>query len=185
MTVMMLINQILGPFVGLLFTTLFIPMMRAQSKPEEVVFESDHLQLHGFLWKPSGNGPLPVVVWNHGSEKLPGAQPGLAGFYTEHSYVFFAPHRRGQGRSPGRYIQDEIAQIPPFDRSQRMISLQEDEVNDVMAAIELHQKAAFCRWQSPRGFWVLLWWDPNAADWGARRWYKGAGPIRPRCDVLE
>ena len=72
-----------------------------QSKAEEVIFPSGKLQLHGFLWKPEGEGPFPVLVWNHGSEKLPGSQPALAAFYTAHHYLFFVPHRRGQGRSPG------------------------------------------------------------------------------------
>lgn len=91
---------------GLLLFTLAPGISRAQSKPEEVVFPSGGLELHGFLWKPEGTGPFPAIVWNHGSEKLPGSQPALAKFYTEHSYVFFVPHRRGQGRSPGDYIQD-------------------------------------------------------------------------------
>ena len=72
---------------------------RAQSKPEEGVFPSDGRQLHGFLWKPEGSGPFRAIVWNHGSEKLPGSQPALAKFYTSHAYVFFVPHRRGQGRA--------------------------------------------------------------------------------------
>lgn len=61
--------------------------MRGQSKPDEMLFESDHLQLHGFPWEPAGDGTFPVVVWNHGSEKMPGAPPTLAQFYTAHSYV--------------------------------------------------------------------------------------------------
>lgn len=111
----------------------------AQSKPEEVVFPSDGRQLHGFLWKPAsaGAGPFPAIVWNHGSEKLPGSQPTLAAFYTAHSYVFFVPHRRGQGRSPfpRDYIQDLVAQAPPGERARRMVELQEAEVDDVIAAL--------------------------------------------------
>jgi dienelactone hydrolase len=107
----------------------------AQIGPEEVVFQSGEWQLHGFLWKPSGDGPFPAVLWNHGSEKKPGSQPDLAKFYTGHSYVFFAPHRRGQGRSPGPYIQDLVAQAPLFRRGQRMIELQDEEVQDVIAAL--------------------------------------------------
>jgi dienelactone hydrolase len=107
----------------------------AQSKPEEVVFPSDGRQLHGFLWKPEGTGPFRAILWNHGSEKLPGSQPALASFYTSHSYVFFVPHRRGQGRSPGDYIQDQIAQAPPRERASRMVELQDAEVSDVVAAV--------------------------------------------------
>jgi len=107
----------------------------AQSKPEEVVFPSGGRELHGFLWKPDGAGPFPAIVWNHGSEKLPGSQPILAGFYTAHSYVLFIPHRRGQGRSPGNYIQDLVADAPPRERARRMVELQEEAVDDVIAAL--------------------------------------------------
>jgi cephalosporin-C deacetylase-like acetyl esterase len=86
---------------GLLLFALAQDVAAAQSKPEEVVFPSDGRELHGFLWKPRGPGPFRAIMWNHGSEKLPGSQPALASFYTAHSYVFFVPHRRGQGRSPG------------------------------------------------------------------------------------
>lgn len=107
----------------------------AQFKPEEVVFPSDGRQLHGFLWKPEGSGPFRAILWNHGSEKLPGSEPDLANFYVAHSYVFFVPHRRGQGRSPGNYIQDEIANAPPPARARRMVELQDAEVDDVVAAL--------------------------------------------------
>lgn len=107
----------------------------AQSRPEEVVFPSNARQLHGFLWKPEGAGPFRAIVWNHGSEKLPGSAPALASFYTAHSYVFFVPHRRGQGRSPGEYIQDQVAQAPPRERARRMIELEEAEVDDVVAGL--------------------------------------------------
>src|SRR5215467_8239168 len=72
----------------------------APVNPQEVTFQSGNLQLHGFLWRPNGPGPFPAVLWNHGSEKLPGSRPELANFYTSHFFVFFIPHRRGQGRSP-------------------------------------------------------------------------------------
>jgi hypothetical protein len=107
----------------------------AQSKPAEVVFPISGRELHGFIWKPEGTGPFSAILWNHGSEKLPGSQPALAKFYTEHSYVFFVPHRRGQGRSPGDYIQDLVSQAPPGERARRMVELQQAEVDDVIAAL--------------------------------------------------
>lgn len=69
------------------------------------------------------------------AKKLPGSQPVLAKFYVEHSYVFFVPHRRGQGRSPGDYIQDLVAQAPPRERARRMVELQQAEVEDVIAGL--------------------------------------------------
>src|SRR5215469_14255158 len=73
-----------------------------------VSFPASGGTLYGFLYVPEGKGPFPAVLWNHGSEKRPGWQPELASFYTSHGFVFFLPHRRGQGRSPGPYIMDEI-----------------------------------------------------------------------------
>ena len=112
-------------------------------KPEEVVFPSSSRELHGFLWKPDGPGPFPAILWNHGSEKLPGSQPVLAKFYTEHAYVFFVPHRRGQGRSPGEYIQELVAQAPPSERARRMVELQQTEVEDVIAALNFLKSKPF------------------------------------------
>lgn len=108
-----------------------------------MTFQSGKLQLHGFLWKPNGPGPFPAVLWNHGSEKLPGSRPDLAEFYTSHYFVFFVPHRRGQGRSPGDYIQDVIAQAPPEKRAEKMVELQQDEVEDVVAAVNYLKSQPF------------------------------------------
>ena len=116
---------------------------KPESKPEEVVFPSSGRELHGFLWKPEGPGPFPAILWNHGSEKLPGSQPVLAKFYAEHSYVFFIPHRRGQGRSPGEYIQDLVGQTPPSERARRMVELQQAEVEDVIAALNYLKSQPF------------------------------------------
>jgi len=121
----------------------FVEGSYTQSDPVEVIFPSAGLQLHGFLWRPKGEGPFPGIVWNHGSEKSPGAQATLASFYTAHSYVFFVPHRRGQGRSPGRYIQDLVAQAPPRERAERMVELQLDEVDDVVAAVKFLGSQSF------------------------------------------
>jgi carboxymethylenebutenolidase len=115
----------------------------AQSKPEEITFTSDGRELHGFIWRPEGAGPFAAVLWNHGSEKLPGSQPILAKFYTAHAYVFFVPHRRGQGRSPGDYIQDLIAQAAPGERAQRLVELQQAEVEDVIAALNYLRSRSF------------------------------------------
>jgi carboxymethylenebutenolidase len=115
----------------------------AQSQPEEVIFPSGGRQLHGFLWKPVGSGPFRAIVWNHGSEKMPGSEPALANFYTAHSYVFFVPHRRGQGRSPGDYIQDEVAQAGRGERAGRVVELLQAQVDDVIAGLNYLRSQAF------------------------------------------
>lgn len=97
-------------------------------------------ELHGFLYVPPGIGPFPAVLWNHGSEKLPGWQTELARFYTAQGFVFFIPHRRGQGRSPGPYIMDRIKAIPSeatsaVEGEARYLALHEEAARDVEAAL--------------------------------------------------
>ncbi len=129
--------------VFLFLLTAFNALAQSPPNPAEVTFPSGKLVLHGFLWKPEGKGPFPAVLWNHGSEKLPGWRPELGRFYVEHNYVFFIPHRRGQGRSPGDYIEDLVAQAPPQSRARRMVQLQEAEVEDVIAALNYLKSQPF------------------------------------------
>src|SRR5215470_362680 len=106
--------------------------------PKLVSFPSGDLTLRGFLYKPEGNGPFPAIIWNHGSEKLPGQQPELARFYTGLGFVFFLPHRHGQGRSPGDYIEDLIQQYIAHEKDRTLtekyvVKLHEAYNQDVIA----------------------------------------------------
>ncbi len=107
--------------------------------PEEVTFESGTLTLRGFIHKPEGSARFPVVLWNHGSEQRPGWLPALAPVFTAAGHVLFVPHRRGQGRSPGDYIMDllrrEMEQRGPDAWSRRLVSLQEEHLQDQLAAL--------------------------------------------------
>jgi dienelactone hydrolase len=103
---------------------------------------ADGAQLHGFIYLPPGAGPFPAVLWNHGSEKWPGWQPGLAAFYTANGFAFFIPHRRGQGRSSdtGAYIMDRqpsrlqiVADGTAAGRT--VVALHEEASHDVDAAL--------------------------------------------------
>ena len=78
-----------------------IALAQSPPAPVEITFPIGSLVLHGFLYKPEGKGPFPAVLWNHGSEKRPGWLPDLAPIFLNKGYVFFIPHRRGHGRSPG------------------------------------------------------------------------------------
>ncbi|HUC54276.1 MAG TPA: dienelactone hydrolase family protein [Candidatus Cybelea sp.] len=131
------------PFIrGLLLLLLFFPVTAlAQSPPApvEVSFPSGSLVLHGFLYKPEGNGPFPAVLWNHGSERRPGWLPELAPIFLNHGYVFFIPHRRGQGRSPGEYVMDLLERANQSGgahaRSRMLVELMEQHLQDQMAAL--------------------------------------------------
>jgi dienelactone hydrolase len=59
--------------------------------------------------------------------------------FTMGGYVFFIPHRRGHGRSPGDYIGDLLRQEMEHRGqdawSRRLVSLQEEHLQDQLAAL--------------------------------------------------
>jgi dipeptidyl aminopeptidase/acylaminoacyl peptidase len=105
------------------------------AKPELITFTSGDLALKGFVWKPEGPGPFPAIVWNHGSERLPGTVDSVAPYFVSRGYIFFVPHRRGQGRSPGAYIMDQLNAATPEQRSRMLVSLNEVHLQDQLAAL--------------------------------------------------
>jgi carboxymethylenebutenolidase len=125
----------------LLLLALFPAAASAQSPPApvEVTFSSGGLVLHGFLYKPEGQGPFPAVLWNHGSERRPGWLPELAPLFLSHGYVFFIPHRRGHGRSPGDYVMDLLERANQSGgssaRNRMLVELMEQHLQDQVAAL--------------------------------------------------
>jgi dipeptidyl aminopeptidase/acylaminoacyl peptidase len=76
---------------------------------QRVTYQNGDLTLVGYLFVPSGPGPFPAVVWNHGSEQDPtvaGEFQNVANQFVPAGYAVFAPERRGQGESQGQYIGD-------------------------------------------------------------------------------
>lgn len=119
-----------------------------RDKAEQVSFPSGDLTLHGWIYKPDGNGPFPAIVWNHGSEKNPVRHPELGMFYTQHGYALLLPVREGHNGSPGIYIQDELKNFAArtHDRitiNRKAIELHERYNSDVAAAIEWLKKQPF------------------------------------------
>lgn len=77
--------------------------------PDTLTFASGPLQLKGLLWKPTGTGPFPVVLFNHGGE--PGGEfDRIVPVFLRRGYAFFALFRRGQylSKGQGRYIVDVL-----------------------------------------------------------------------------
>jgi carboxymethylenebutenolidase len=110
--------------------------------PDLVTFQSDGKELTAFLYRPLGSGPFPAVVFNHGSEPLPGWAPDQAEFYVRHGFVLLVPHRRGQGRSreAGDYILDVWESTHDPDR---LVGQLVAQVDDVMAAVEYIRSRPF------------------------------------------
>ena len=113
-------------------------------KPELVGFRSGEFDLKGFIWKPAGSGPFPAILWNHGSEKRPGTVDTVAPFFVSRGYVFFVPHRHGQGRSPGPYIMDLLrAAGSASQRSASLVVLHENHLHDQLAALAYLQSLPY------------------------------------------
>lgn len=114
------------------------------AQPQLIGFKSSDLELKGFIWKPPGDGPFPALLWNHGSEKSPGSVDSVAPHFVSKGYVFFVPHRRGQGRSPGPYIMDELNRAgSKGERGQLLVNLHETHLEDQLAALEYLQAVPF------------------------------------------
>jgi carboxymethylenebutenolidase len=67
--------------------------------------------LRAQVWPPSGRGPFPAVLFNHGSystnDPLPPADPEILGrVFARHGYVFMWLHRQGTGLSQGEGVAD-------------------------------------------------------------------------------
>jgi len=108
------------------------------AQPEEVKFSSGKATLHGFLYKPQGNGPLPAILYNHGSERKPGTKPELGKFFSANGYVFFVPHRLSHGRSPNDSHIDSL-----YEQGARsIVTLHETHLGDQLAALSYLKQLA-------------------------------------------
>jgi carboxymethylenebutenolidase len=118
---------------------------------QRVTFKSGERALFGALYKPEGAGPFPALIWNHGSEKAPGAGPqfgSVASIFVPAGYVVFAPVRRGHGYSQGRYIVDAIRQTRAAEGAEaanRMAVhlLETEQLDDQLAGLAYAKQLAF------------------------------------------
>ena len=109
--------------------------------PESHVFQSDGRDLVGYLYRPPVEGPVPTVIYSHGSGLDRGSQdatqPGIAALLMSWGYACFYPHRRGYGASPGPSWREECPDepfTPSYNR--QLIARLERESDDVLAALD-------------------------------------------------
>ena len=80
----------------------------------EVFYPSGIFRIQAYLYRPSGDGPFPLIIYNHGSraghehESLPFSYIG--NLMLQNRCAVLVPERRGYGRSDGSTSTDEVGQ---------------------------------------------------------------------------
>ena len=109
---------------------------RAQQPYAEISYQSGGLRIHGYFYQPTGSGPFPTLIYNHGSrvgsERRPIPWMRLASLYVAAGYAVLVPERRGYGRSEGPTWSEAVGR----DVGSRLISRLQAEADDVLAAAE-------------------------------------------------
>jgi len=117
--------------------------------PQLVDVTSGTLTLRAQLWRPSGKGPFPAVLFNHGSyttgDPVPPADPQTLGsVFARHGYVFLWLHREGTGLSKDRGKSEGDQMMRAFGtggdaaRNRLQMELLEHEaMNEATAALAL------------------------------------------------
>ena len=114
----------------------------AQSTYSEVFYPSGNLRIQAYLYRPDGNGPFPVVIYNHGSrdgrESASVPFQYIGNMLTRAGYAVLVPERRGYGKSDGPTWRQDVGN----DQSMLIARLQA-ETDDVLAAIDYLRTVPF------------------------------------------
>jgi len=101
----------------------------------EVFYPSGSVRIQAYLYKPDGDGPFPVVLYNHGSrdgrERVSVPHEYVGRLLTRAGYAVFVPERRGYGRSDGKGWREEVGK-----NQAGLIARLQAETDDVLAALE-------------------------------------------------
>jgi carboxymethylenebutenolidase len=99
-------------------------------------YQNDGLKLEGYLYRPAGPGPFPLVIYNHGSrqdhEREEKPMAFIADIFVPQGYAVLVPERRGYGKSEGKTYSDATN----GDRAQIMMDRFHREASDVLAAFD-------------------------------------------------
>jgi len=108
----------------------------ADSAYTEVFYPSGSLRIHAYLYKPNGDGPFPVVIYNHGARtgrpRRPEPNEYIGRLLTRAGYAVLVPERRGYGGSDGPTLSEDVGN----DLGQRFVVRVEAETDDVFAAVD-------------------------------------------------
>jgi dienelactone hydrolase len=103
---------------------------------DTIFYKSGDLRIEAYLYRPKGDGPFPLVIYNHGSRQGQERQEVpfkyVAGMFLDLGYAVLVPERRGYGKSDGKTLEEEAGN----DLGGRLIKRLEDEAGDVLAGLE-------------------------------------------------
>jgi len=131
-------TSVLESLVAAVVTALGFGQAPAATPSYETLFyPHDGLKLEAYLYVPDGNGPFPMVVYNHGSaeagkERDEWPAPYIARLLVPAGYALLVPERRGYGKSEGNTFAEDIGQ----DRGPRFVERLRAEGRDVNAAVD-------------------------------------------------
>src|SRR5260221_8133681 len=125
---------------------------QSQVAPQIVEISSGALRLKAYLWKPTGAGPFPAVVFNHCRSDSPqqhthnltitAAAQVLGPVFVKHGYVFLYLFRRGEGLSAdqGTFIGDilqreEDARGKEARKHLQLVLVTTDHLDDAKAGL--------------------------------------------------
>jgi dienelactone hydrolase len=102
----------------------------------EVYYGSGGLNIQAYYYRPAGNGPFPLVIYNHGSRPT-GERNSLPFLYigalfTRAGYAVLVPERRGYGKSDGQTHADEFGR----DVGPALVARLHEETEDVLSALD-------------------------------------------------
>jgi len=108
-----------------------------ENPPHSTVFyQSGGLRIEAYLYTPPGNGPFPLVIYNHGSragrERVEAPFPFVGRVLTNAGYAVLVPERRGYGQSGGQTFAEEVGN----DKGVRFLARQRAEAGDALAALD-------------------------------------------------
>jgi dienelactone hydrolase len=108
---------------------------QAKAEYTGVFYLSGTLRIEAYLYKPEGDGPFPVVIYNHGSrdghERTSVPFQYVGTMLTKAGYVVLVPERRGYGKSDGVTWREETRNDPS-----RLVPRLQAETDDVLASID-------------------------------------------------
>jgi dienelactone hydrolase len=140
----------------ILLLVLGITQARGQTVAEpqsytEVFYYSGPLLIQAYLYRPPGNGPFPLVIYNHGSrenrerESRPFSYVGR--ILLQNGYAVLVPERRGYGRSDGLTFSEEMRQSiggrGTAVEDPRFVGRLQAESDDVLAALDFIRTLPF------------------------------------------